>query len=1447
MKPMNGVQITMSFWKSILNTIPDFFELLEKYKNYSYYFDTVKRDLKFTNETLVVTPPDELCHEFELRMEGKHIPFIKAEASLAGSNVRAMGFYAYYCRTLDIDRIQKVVEEINQEVMKDSERANEGQEKENPSDEQEVEIDKDEVETGPESAGEAPETSDEPEEPEDEFSEDDAEIEEKNSEKKKKKDSSSRSGTSTAYDTYEQQKIEQEKIKREQERLDAEKARENERRLEEEKRQEEEKRDQQTKLEQSRKEAEQKRERDRRSEAETRDHELLSQKAEDHQKAEQISQGETEQRLERENREESTRQADAQKKYQEETDRRSQNGTASFTSDKYENTDRIEPRKESSDHSMSRGQEVHRAAGADSDSSIAAGFGNKSGFYWTDAKQEASHQTGSEPGRSWSGEEHSKARWDPNAGSYTQDASHPERKNQTSYSEYQSGTSLSYEKTTRHEESRPAAAVPESGSYETTNSRPTESVSSYEHQESSTERTEKPSERSTESFGGEKTDRGHVERSALASGRRDVNVDFSHKGASAGESAVDGGAGKGSSDHSSNGGIRILGTAETMREDIPQKASHGMIRRAYERRQTDLLGAGSAAAHDVANLAAARQQTKSNSDAHAGSSIGIDKIRSELSQAERAKEILKRRHINDIKEVISPRHVKQFAKSTGRMLSQATISRETDGGRVANEIIDNVSPIASAMFATMLANGAINLTRQTTISNDILSGFYQCVHGCSEEEARGALAFLTRANIDSANGGSGYTSMYSFERSFKLDNESLDEINERILALEKQIRGLQSRRSITDADLAIEVAELKQKLGYLRGQRFLAKYKTSFYATEPGGFGLHEGEAFSDWFGRVGSEDLVRLLGTLPISEKLKDDLASLRLDSNDTIANLQRLLDKYAGNSQDTAILKALIGGKMVSRYRIGSGGIFNMIRKGLQKNLLKTIAGQSDAGRALGEVTTFVFTTYGAYRAGMTLFIHALRQFGFASFNASTGMLTVMGKQIEKDMLTNPIRTARKKAMNTALDRIGARKALIQTKRKIVQHASSALKFLTKPVTAPIKKLIVKIGLDKVIQVASAKFTAFIATASSFLGWALVVFIVICILGEIIQSTQKAEDTEPISGINNSDDIVQEVISELTQKNSQFMADINDAANHRGEYSTTVGIKTNENVSFYETYNIVFRDAETGTELEPSHVDLNNTKAILSMASKMMPYPLIKPGDNATEQAKKDYEDMAQHFKDYCYFLWASTHQISIEEYHPGNSEGVDGAVDTSGMVTAKDTGKCDKDGTTIWLQADFTKNVTKFKDSTWICQTCSEEPETGLGLYRDDLCTHGKDDNPHGGWRMTGNYRWAYNCQSAHNHRGCNHDEGECNTYTCEELSLKSHRHKEYEWVYECGGHMGAVVYVTIGDLSRDPSFPAAKDVDYDAVGQYNTGDSVSGDDVIDNVEISESAESAGASEG
>ena len=130
----------------------------------------------------------------------------------------------------------------------------------------------------------------------------------------------------------------------------------------------------------------------------------------------------------------------------------------------------------------------------------------------------------------------------------------------------------------------------------------------------------------------------------------------------------------------------------------------------------------------------------------------------------------------------------------------------------------------------------------------------------------------------------------------------------------------------------------------------------------------------------------------------------------------------------------------------------------------------------------------------------------------------------------------------------------------------------------------------------------------------------------------------------------------------------------------------------------------------------------------------------------------------------------------------------MDTSEMQTTYDKGKCDKDGTTIWLTDGFEKNIIHWGDTDWICDSCDDVPSSGYGEDGSDLCNNGKN-NEHGGWKRT--------------------------------------------------GHMAAVVYVTIGDLSRDPNFPAAKDVNYDKVGNY---DSVSDSETTESMENQEETETA-----
>ena len=329
-----------------------------------------------------------------------------------------------------------------------------------------------------------------------------------------------------------------------------------------------------------------------------------------------------------------------------------------------------------------------------------------------------------------------------------------------------------------------------------------------------------------------------------------------------------------------------------------------------------------------------------------------------------------------------------------------------------------------------------------------------------------------------------------------------------------------------------------------------------------------------------------------------------------------------------------------------------------------------------------------------------------------------------------------------------------------------------------------------------------------------------------EIIQ-TQIKEDEEHSDGMSNytfvqDTEILQEIITELTAKNTQFIAEINDAKNHRGRYASTAGVTANETAGFYESYTVLFRDFN-GNILEPSHVDLNNTEAIISMASKFMPYPFTKLSENASDEQKKEYEDLKQHFKDYCYFLWAATHQISIEEYHPGDANYAE--YDISGLETTLDTGVCEKDGTKIWLQDDFSPNYAKSDGVNYLCETCKYP----ITEYGQALCSHPKDSNDKtSGWQMTGNSRVAINCHKEHHH-DCDHDDGDCNTDPCSVDAVydPAHKHIEWEWEYKCGGHMASVVYVTIGDLSRMPSFPAAEDIDYGSVTNYPDEDTASAD--------------------
>lgn len=736
---------------------------------------------------------------------------------------------------------------------------------------------------------------------------------------------------------------------------------------------------------------------------------------------------------------------------------------------------------------------------------------------------------------------------------------------------------------------------------------------------------------------------------------------------------------------------------------------------------------------------------------------------------DKTEEILKGRRFYQTRNLLSPQNFHNAMSGTKRVLSQSLVGRDTDSGRIANEVVDYISPAARLAKGKFLNSGAIEIARTTHCDIDVLTAAYAVKNNMTLNDARSELRSLRKLEANLLKSG----------------RDGLTMVN--------------------DGAVMKKMAEIYQ----LQGQ--------------PASFiGMLRG---------FDNDRFAAFVANLNISDELRDALLKTPVKDLD-ILRLDSLLKKH-GRLQDKKLLQMIRAGKIMGHYP-GCGSFSALYRRYFTK-IIKELGRSSDAARAFGTVVNVSRNVHHAYRSGIRLLYTVLRKFKVMDTNTiAAQVIADPGKVLGRMVLSKT-----KSGIGKGVARLGLKNArsVAKTKRA-ANHASSAFKFL-KHTTAPLRNLLAKNVLVKkagaLVTKLSSKTAVLVAKAGVILGWIAVIIIIVIMLIEIFATMPESSPLDDQSAANymyvQDTEIMQEIITELSAKNEAFISDINNAANHRGNYGTTAGLTANENVNFYETgaYNIVFRDAY-GNELKASHVDLNNTKTILSMATKFIPYPFQRPSENALAEDKKAYEDIKQHFKDYCYFLWASTHQISIEEYHPGNSNGIEGAQDNSGLSTTLDKGICEQNDKIIWLKSDFTPDIT----SEHHCETCSESPATGLGAYYDDLCTHGKDGNEHGGWKKTGNKRIGINCKAAakgkEHHDGCDHSEEDYNCYTCSEDYYKEGcSHWEYEWVYECGGHMGSVVYVTIGELSRMPSFPAADDVDYVAIGSYDTGGEISGSDI------------------
>ncbi|NBH20235.1 hypothetical protein D3Z55_23290 [Clostridiaceae bacterium] len=771
------------------------------------------------------------------------------------------------------------------------------------------------------------------------------------------------------------------------------------------------------------------------------------------------------------------------------------------------------------------------------------------------------------------------------------------------------------------------------------------------------------------------------------------------------------------------------------------------------------------------------------------SSAGCDRFnqrdlpKHEIFVLNRGKLTTKNIHISrtahHVQNVFSPTKLQTVFMKSKHIMVQSIVSYDTESGKAAHDMVDLASPVARLAKGKFLEQGAVHIASSTHCDIEILSAIYAVKNGITWNEARAELAQLNQ-----------------WDR----------------MLIKKNGVGIHLNNNESMLEKLMQLQEIKR---------------------DPMGF-----TNMIRWIQKGNKCEFIPFIHMLNISDELKKELLSIPLE-NLTVLKIDELMRKFGNKALDKNLLDMLYVSKIQMMF--SGRGSFHFLFRQYFNNILRRMGRDFEANRAFGQLYMAGRYGYTTYSSGMKLMFTVARKFHITAPQVLEKPLKAIWVSANPKLaIGNSIRNSSK--VKAAVSKFGTGRQKILHSRT-AKHANHALMLLTGPKRKLQTKLIhTRVGkfvsnlVDKT-KILTVGVTKFAAKAMTVFGQvaaaALVLLLLLSFVSNLYEEKKIQENAAPVQYNFAADtEIVQEIIMELTGKNEAFIADINDAANHRGSYASTTGLMANENVGFYEqgAYHIIFRDIY-GNELEPTHVDLNNTKGILSMASKFMPYPFQMPSANGSAEEKKAYEDMKQHFKDYCNFLWAATHQISIEEYHPGNSDGMEGAVDLSGLVTTLDKGKCDKDGAVIWLKLDFTKDIVPYNSGKWICNSCSNLPATGLGDYWDDLCTHGKDANPHGGWRLTGSKpRLVYNCQTDHRHYGC--DEENHDTYTCEELgnaSPKSHAHLEYEWVYECGGHMGSVVYVTIGDLSRMPGFSAAKDVDYELVGKYDTGDSLMGSSV------------------
>ncbi len=844
------------------------------------------------------------------------------------------------------------------------------------------------------------------------------------------------------------------------------------------------------------------------------------------------------------------------------------------------------------------------------------------------------------------------------------------------------------------------------------------------------------------------------------------------------------------------------------------------------------------------------------------------------------KEIMTQRTINTFRSLSDMQAVHKIGKIAGKMAMNAVMSG-SDGQQVMRDCYMFASPMMRFTMGSFLAHGAMVNAAHTNISSGVFKSIfdeYMDVIGSNSslEKLQNQLLFDKLLHKSFAD----YTDAELMQY-FHIGKD-------KVADLRKLQNDILKGVNINDADML-------RKFGI--DQKTLDKWKSLMKGVNAGGtdtlmkslMGARNG-GYLNMFKRFSDQNLANIIGSLNVSDEAKKILFGMKksnIFNQMFLDEIMKKLKRVSGSEEAQQLISLLKAANQERLFRMPKfsqllGNYFMLVSMKMGQSLQDTDFGHglrafTDSARGLGMAYRSLMNLLNTYGKGMAkITVHAAAKATEAAAVMEKYRLSNLAKESAKAV-------GRKFGINDALAKFGSKASA-----KIAGYLAKT------SVGTAAKALVGKITSTAAYQAVAAAASSASAAAASAIGTAVaafwyVVLIVLIIVGvtSLISMMTNVDDDGSGSGsgsgsesdtettkngtlangiLADKTDVVATVVASLEKKNEDFTETINQAINNRQQYSYQVGSYANENVNFYEAERIVFRDAY-GNELEPNHVDLNNTEAILSMASRYIPYN-FKSTDNLTGDALMAEQQIEQYFIDYCEFLWAATHQITIEEYRPGNSAtqvtGTNDAEDTSGMVTDAVTGVCSENGKTMWLQEDYTPNiVTEYDEDggevTQQCSSCDVPITNGTGGHNSGLCSHPRDDDldvtPRiDGWRRTEEWRWAINCLSGyttegngdHTHKVCTgYDEdgpeysyefeacklskgsyGDNDTYPKDSNDVggtfhiheSEHIHKEYKWVYECGGHMGVVVYVTIGDINRLPSMNAAKDIDYDKVGKY-----------------------------